>query len=666
MNKLILPPDAENNNNSTTKEVDNREEFSSLLKKIEHLKIPNNDDFQEHENTLQLLLNYASIHFESPKYSQLMQSMLLILVNYSNKTVLVPCLIKTDYPSVLLTWLNLISNRELSRDADRLVGVIYNISRHENGIQVLNSLDTTNKLKEFQKHHQNSDINILCMMTMALLSTPEQIKNDRRRMNNILDQLLEIIVNASKQSIDYICRGWHISEPLIVLVRLICYDRTLDYVLQHAQVEIDTSSTVKFLIDTLLDFYKNVHEDNPFKLSTCTALCNILWSVSLRPQYKEELQESKELKILLEKIAIEKVVINPTQYVPTYIENIQKATDGILCNINNDNQGTISNITENERHKPIDDATIPSKMIDNKPLIMISYAHGDNNVCSQLYDELNKYNRQFDIWIDWKNSKTGYLWGKIADGIADATIILCLLSNKYYESKSCQQEFVYAHDHLKKPIIPIFILNDKPPGWLAIHTCIMKYVRFRNVNQLEQEKLKDLVEMIEENLFGTNPKIDQGSQPPTSLPVHHEILPNQQTLCDMKGDEKINSSTGTDLSRKAVEQWDKNDVKQWFQEKNISMDIWKLYQFENGGELLSYASSLSNDEKIETQQQIYSDEFAEMNKGKRLLPHQFITFAYVLRKLNCEQVANGTKQTTNFPSKQQSVGSNKSQTCEIS
>ncbi|CAF0757122.1 unnamed protein product [Adineta steineri] len=234
MTKLTFPPDAENNNNSTTKEVDNREEFSSLLKKIEHLKIPNNDDFQEHENTLQLLLNYASIHFESPKYSQLMQSMLLILVNYSNKTVLVPCLIKTDYPSVLLTWLNLISNRELSRDADRLVGVIYNISRHENGIQVLNSLNTTNKLKEFQKHHQNSDINILCMMTMALLSTPEQIKNDRRRMNNILDQLLEIIVNASKQSFDYLYRVWHISEPLIVSVRLICYDRTLDYILQHA------------------------------------------------------------------------------------------------------------------------------------------------------------------------------------------------------------------------------------------------------------------------------------------------------------------------------------------------------------------------------------------------------------------------------------------------
>ncbi|CAF0830387.1 unnamed protein product [Adineta steineri] len=116
--------------------------------------------------------------------------MLLILVNYSNKTVLVPCLIKTDYPRVLLTWLNVIS-KELSRDAGPLVGVIYNISRHDNGVQVLNSLDTTNKLREFQKHHQNSDINILCMMTMALLSTPEQIKNDRRRMNNILDQLLE-------------------------------------------------------------------------------------------------------------------------------------------------------------------------------------------------------------------------------------------------------------------------------------------------------------------------------------------------------------------------------------------------------------------------------------------------------------------------------------------
>jgi hypothetical protein len=346
--------------------------------------------------------------------------------------------------------------------------VIYNISRHDDGIQVLNFLDTTNKIKEVQTHNKDPTVNIVCSMILALLSTPEQIKNDRKRMNNILDQLLRIVVDASKNSPTYKAGGWHISEPLIVLIRLICYERTLDYILQHAQVDFETSSTVEFLIKTLLEFQKEVTIDDPLKLSTCTAFCNILWSISLHPQYKQELQENEQFKVLIEKIATDKVTTNSTHYVPKYIENIQKATDGILCNINNNNQANISSVPVYKRRRSVLDALVPPRSADSKPSIMISYAHSDNNVCTQLYNELIKHNQKFNIWIDWKNSKTGYLWGKIADGIENSSVILCLLSNKYYESKSCQQEFVYAHDHLKKPLIPVYILNDKPPGWLGM------------------------------------------------------------------------------------------------------------------------------------------------------------------------------------------------------
>jgi hypothetical protein len=361
-----------------------------------------------------------------------------------------------------------VCSQEQPDDLKYVVGTIYNISRHDNGIQVLNSLDTTDRIKEVQTHNTDPEISIICSMIIALLSTPDQIKNDRKRMNNILDQLLQIVVDASKESPYYLYAGWHISEPLIVLVRLICYERTLDYILQHAQVEFETSSTVDFLIKILLKFYKEVRADDPLKLSTCTALCNILWSISLRSQYKQELRENEQFKMLIEKIATDKVVINSTQYVPKYIENIQAAADGILCNIENNNQVNIPSVTVSEQRKSVVNELVLPTLTDKKPSIMISYSHSDNDVCTQLYNELVKYNQQFDIWIDWKNSKTGYLWGKIADGIADSSVILCLLSNKYYESKSCQQEFVYAHDHLKKPLIPIFILDDKPPGWLGM------------------------------------------------------------------------------------------------------------------------------------------------------------------------------------------------------
>ena len=309
-----------------------------------------------------------------------------------------------------------------------------------------------------QMHNKDPEINIMYSMIIALLSTSEQIKNDRKRMNNILDELLQIIIDTSKTSHGYISQGWHISEPLIILVRLICYDRTLDYILQHTQVELKTSSTIEFFTKLLLKFYKNVNADDPLKLLTCTALCNILWSISLRPQYKQELQENQEFKILIEKIATDEGITNSTtQYIPRYIENIHKAADGILCNINDNIKTNILNTT-----------VVPSMLIYKKPSIMISYAHRDNDVCTELYNELDKYNQQFDIWIDWKNSKTGYVWGKIADGIVDSSLIICLLSSKYYESKSCQQEFVYAYDHLKKTVIPIYISNDKLPGWLGM------------------------------------------------------------------------------------------------------------------------------------------------------------------------------------------------------
>ncbi len=96
------------------------------------------------------------------------------------------------------------------------------------------------------------------------------------------------------------------------------------------------------------------------------------------------------------------------------------------------------------------------------------------------------------------------------------------------------------------------------------------------------------------------------------------------------------------------------------------MDLCKLYQFEDGTQLLTYAASLSNDEKIELQRQIYSDEFAELYKGKRLLPHQFTTFAYALRKLSSEQqVKTETKQIINHPTTVKAAEANKSQACEI-
>lgn len=99
---------------------------------------------------------------------------------------------------------------------------------------------------------------------------------------------------------------------------------------------------------------------------------------------------------------------------------------------------------------------------------MISYSHDNNTFCSQIFDLLNTHNDNFHIWIDRTHCQGAVdLWESIADGMEKASIILCLLSNQYFQSKSCRQEFIYAADSLKRRIIPVLIENFEPKGWLG-------------------------------------------------------------------------------------------------------------------------------------------------------------------------------------------------------
>jgi hypothetical protein len=182
----------------------------------------------------------------------------------------------------------------------------------------------------------------------------------------------------------------------------------------------------------------------------------------------------------------------------------------------------------------------------------------------------------------------------------------------------------------------------------------MKYVRFDSIKPLEQEKMNELVEMIQENLSEIHGKNKE------------DLFTLITPVTDYEQMQVVQETKEIDLSQKSVEQWDTRHIEQWFQENKISMNLCKLYNFENGIQLLNYASTFSNDDKIELQRQIYYDAFAEMYKGKRLLPHQFITFAYALRKLISQQVVNNEiKQTADHSTTQVSAKVNYLQMCII-
>jgi hypothetical protein len=341
----------------------------------------------------------------------------------------------------------------------QIISIIHNISRHDDGVKQLNALNATEVIKLFQSNHENIEVNITCYMTLALLSTPEQIKHDCQCVNSVLDTLVRMVYESSISSDHRTKDAIHLSELIIVFVKLFNDDHALNYIMEHLQVDVDTSSTTEFFINQLIYYYYEISNDDPLKHTTCTALVNILWSVSFQEKYKQQLKNAskkfKELILNLTKETNEKIPSN--QYVPDYIENIKKAAEGLLFNIDElidpitEKVGGASTVLENNQ----------------KPMIMISYSHQNIDFCKQLYNEMHK--RGYDIWIDFKFLKTGDLWEQIAVGMKRASVIICLLSEDYYKSKSCRWEATYALDKLQatKSVIPVFLCQHEVPEWLG-------------------------------------------------------------------------------------------------------------------------------------------------------------------------------------------------------
>jgi hypothetical protein len=64
---------------------------------------------------------------------------------------------------------------------------MHNVCLHDDGMKKFVELNVVDIIKTFEKYHENNDLTVKCCMILALLSMPEQIKNDHKRMNDVLD-----------------------------------------------------------------------------------------------------------------------------------------------------------------------------------------------------------------------------------------------------------------------------------------------------------------------------------------------------------------------------------------------------------------------------------------------------------------------------------------------
>jgi hypothetical protein len=84
-----------------------------------------------------------------------------------------------------------------------MITTIYNISRHDDGVDELRKFDGLLMLKDIQSNGAeklDADNDLTISMAIALLSTSEQIRSDNKRMNKILNQLLQMTLLAAEVS----------------------------------------------------------------------------------------------------------------------------------------------------------------------------------------------------------------------------------------------------------------------------------------------------------------------------------------------------------------------------------------------------------------------------------------------------------------------------------
>ncbi|CAF4259634.1 unnamed protein product [Rotaria sp. Silwood2] len=326
---------------------------------------------------------------------------LRLLWDFADQTRLIPTLLKCGLAKRVIGWL---AQSAMLKDESRqpLISILHNIARHDDGVDELNKHGAIDVI-------ETMDSRILVIsMTLAFLSSPEQLKRDKKGMNAVLNQLLQLVMDAAKSD-QYRHDGFHVSEPLEVLVKII----------------------------------------------------------SFQPNYAQELAKDEKLIEIIQKFAEndkDQDIIE--QYKTRSMESIKQATNGILHNVNRNYR---NDVKPNQQETVLNASVVnPVECVNNKPSIMISYSHDNNTFCSKILNLLTTRNDNFDIWIDRTHCQgANDLWEMIANGIESACVIVCLLSTQYFESKSCRQEFIYANDSLKKKIVHVLLDNFEPKGWLG-------------------------------------------------------------------------------------------------------------------------------------------------------------------------------------------------------
>ncbi|CAF2719474.1 unnamed protein product [Rotaria sp. Silwood2] len=553
-------------------------------------------------NLLSYLLEFTTKNWQYEQRIQVINNILSLIKVFSRTPTLVPIIIHSEWPNACIQWLKKTGSRP-PYATDILINLILQkLARHSIAVEVLNQLNCTNALiesdEQMKKDHNEEDyscIHFIQCITHALLIEADVIKQKSilhdGLMCHVLEQITSFIISSAQNSLfSYKC--CHLSEILCALSKLFVNDDILIKCLNENNQLLDCLCQLVLQYSMNTSNITRIHQ--LLNNETLIALANLLWSISFHQSYQEKLKSNINLMHTLSNLATSSLLYTNTQIktTPYDVCSLKKAAEGILWNLNFSHLTISKDKSEHQSH------------------IMISYSHNDSIFCRELVEHLSHH---IPVWVDYKQEHLNTihsddLWEEIAGAMETATVIVLIISQEYYDSKSCRQELSYACDTLKKRIVPVYAPNQKykATGWLGIRIAGQKYVHFGRTNFTNA--LDELLSVL---------------------------IVDQKSMAIQKSSNKV-TSTKLNEEENSLKNWTSEDIRKWFNDNHIHSDLITLLvdEFHTGTALIVYARHLK---------QFYQDEYIQILtsyykifNGKRLQTLDFITFVDALWRLREE------------------------------
>ncbi|CAF0972774.1 unnamed protein product [Adineta steineri] len=127
--------------------------------------------------------------------------------------------------------------------------------------------------------------------------------------------------------------------------------------------------------------------------------------------------------------------------------------------------------------------------------VMLSYHWDNKELVSKIYKVLKS--RNIPVWMDIHGGISFNLFQSMADGVENAAVVVCFMTQKYQNSRNCEKELLYA-ERRRVSIIPCRLTRDwEPSTWLGIVIAGLVWVDFREITEANVDvKIDKLIDQI--------------------------------------------------------------------------------------------------------------------------------------------------------------------------